>query len=60
MCRYWVIDWELQSMWFTDDINEVNEGGSCRYGDKVDMIRAMQKALEEKELKALKEREDYE
>lgn len=33
MRRYLVMDWELQSVWATDDISEVDSGGSCRWGD---------------------------
>ena len=58
--RYMVVDWELQSIWITDDLTEVNEGGSCRYGDIVDLIRDVQRILSGKELKALKEKAENE
>ena len=58
MSRYLVIDWELQSVWFTNNLSEIDEGGSCRYGDVVDMIRGVQSVLASKELKALKESAD--
>ena len=60
MCRYLVIDWKLQSIWITNNLEEINEGGSCRYGDKVDMIRGVQSILANEELKALKERHENE
>ena len=60
MSRYLVIDWELQSVWFTNNLSEIDEGGSCRYGDVVDMIRGVQSVLASKELKALKERHEDE
>lgn len=60
MSRYLVVDWELQSVWITNNLEEVNEGGSCRYGDKVDMIRGVQSILANKERQALKERHEDE
>ena len=45
MSRYLVIDWELQSLWFADDITDVNDGGSCRYGDINDLIRDVEIVL---------------
>lgn len=60
MCRYLVIDWKLQSVWITNNLEEIDEGGSCRYGDKVDMIRGVQSILTNEELKALKERRENE
>ena len=49
MSRYLVIDWELQSLWFADDITDVNDGGSCRYGDINDLIKDVKKVLKGKE-----------
>ena len=50
MCRYLVIDWELQSVWITNNLEEIDEGGSCRYEDKVDMIKGVQSILAKEEL----------
>ena len=60
MSRYLVIDWKLQSVWITNNLEEIDEGGSCRYGDKVDMIRGVQSVLAKEELEALKERNEDE
>lgn len=60
MSRYLVIDWKLQSVWITNNLEEIDEGGSCRYGDKVDMIRGVQSILVGEEIKALKERRENE
>lgn len=46
--RYLVMDWELQSVWATDDISEVDSGGSCRWGDPLDMIKLVESILDEK------------
>lgn len=48
MRRYLVMDWELQSVWATDDISEVDSGGSCRWGDPLDMIKLVESILDEK------------
>ena len=49
MSRYLVIDWELQSLWFADDIKDFNDGGSCRYGDINDLIKDVKEVLKGKE-----------
>lgn len=49
MSRYLVIDWELQSLWFADDITDINDGGSCRYGDINDLIKDVKLVLSGKE-----------
>lgn len=54
--RYLVIDWELQSVWTTDDIAEEDSGGSCRWGDQLDMIKLVESILEEKKNKAMESR----
>ena len=48
MRRYLVMDWEMQSVWATDDISEVDSGGSCRWGDPLDMIKLVESILDEK------------
>ena len=50
MRRYLVMDWELQSVWATDDISEVDSGGSCRWGDPLDMIKLVESILDEKKI----------
>lgn len=59
MCRYLVIDWKLQSVWITNNLEEIDEGGSCRYEDAIDMIRGVQSVLANEE-RALKERRENE
>ena len=49
MSRYLVIDWELQSLWFADDITDINDGSSCRYGDINDLIKDVKRVLKGKE-----------
>lgn len=45
MSRYLVIDWELQSLWFADNIKDFNDGGGCCYGGINDMIRDVEIVL---------------
>lgn len=47
MCRYLVIDWELKSIWITDDINDVNDGGSYRYKNDEEMIKDIKDIIKE-------------
>ena len=53
MCRYLVIDWKLQSVWITNNLEEIDEGKSRRYGDALDMIKGVQSVLANEE-RALK------
>ena len=46
MSRYLVIDWELHSLWFADNIKDFDDGGSCRYGDINDLIKDANTVLE--------------
>lgn len=55
MRRYLIIDWELSSVWATDDIEDINSGGSCRWGDPLDMIKVAESILDER--KEMYERE---
>ena len=57
MSRYMTIDFKLQSIWFSDDIEDYNNGGSCRYGDMLDLIRDVEKVLEGYKKKELETRE---
>lgn len=57
--RYLVVDWELQSVWTTDDITDEDSGGSCRWGDPLDMIKVAESILAERKHKALEEKDIY-
>ena len=57
MSRYMTIDFKLHSIWFSDDIEDYNNGGSCRYGDMLDLIRDVEKVLEGYKKKELETRE---
>ena len=43
--RYWVIDWELNSIIYTDNILDENEGWSCRYKDDGELMKDFIKEL---------------